>query len=126
MAPPSACAVRDLTGCGRIALASLVSKRSELSSEHSDMSWPGIEPGPPAREASTLEKSHLDSLSAGYSEPLLGLGRNIRPLQYTICMCAKTIVSNKNFNLLLGYLSYDFLFIYFLIMRRITNPSPFL
>jgi hypothetical protein len=37
------------------------------------MSRPGIEPGPPAREASTLEKSHLDSLFAGYSEPLLGL-----------------------------------------------------
>jgi hypothetical protein len=26
------------------------------------MSWPGIEPGPPAWEASTLEKSHPDSL----------------------------------------------------------------
>ncbi len=38
-----------------------------------DMSRTGIEPGPPAREASTLEKSHLDSLFAGYSEPLLGM-----------------------------------------------------
>jgi hypothetical protein len=37
------------------------------------MSRPRIEPGPPEREASTLEKSHLDSLFAGYSEPLLGL-----------------------------------------------------
>ncbi len=37
------------------------------------MSWPGIEPGLPEREASTLEKSHLDSLFTGYSEPLLGL-----------------------------------------------------
>jgi hypothetical protein len=37
------------------------------------MSRPGIEPGPPAWEASALEKSHLDSLFAGYSEPLLGL-----------------------------------------------------
>jgi hypothetical protein len=37
------------------------------------MSRPGIEPGPPAWEASTLEKSHLDSLFAGYSEPLFGL-----------------------------------------------------
>ncbi len=27
------------------------------------MSRPGLEPGPPAWEASTLEKSHLDSLS---------------------------------------------------------------
>ncbi len=27
-----------------------------------DMSRPGIEPGPPAWEASTLDKSHLDSL----------------------------------------------------------------
>ena len=34
------------------------------------MSRPGLEPGPPAWEASTLEKSHLDSLYAGYSEPL--------------------------------------------------------
>ncbi len=33
------------------------------------MSRPGL--GPPAWEASTLEKSHLDSLYAGYSEPLL-------------------------------------------------------
>ncbi len=48
------------------------------------MSRPGIEPGPPAWEASTLEKSHLDSLSAGYSEPLLGLRRNIRHLYTTI------------------------------------------
>jgi hypothetical protein len=37
------------------------------------MSRPGIEPRPPEREASTLEKSHLDSLIAGYSEPLLEL-----------------------------------------------------
>ncbi len=36
-----------------------------------DMSRPGLEPGPPSWEASTLEKSHLDSLYAGYSEPLL-------------------------------------------------------
>jgi hypothetical protein len=42
------------------------------------MSRPWIEPGPPAWEASTLEKSHLDSLLAGYSESLLGL-RRIRP-----------------------------------------------
>jgi hypothetical protein len=35
------------------------------------MSRPGNELGPPAWEASTLEKSHLDSLFAGYSEPLL-------------------------------------------------------
>ncbi len=37
------------------------------------MSRLGLEPGPPAWEASTLEKSHLDSLYAGYSEPLLML-----------------------------------------------------
>jgi hypothetical protein len=36
------------------------------------MSQPGIEPGPLAWEASTLEKSHLDSLFAGYSEHYLG------------------------------------------------------
>ncbi len=35
------------------------------------MSRPGLEPGPPAWEASTLEKSHRDSLYTGYSEPLL-------------------------------------------------------
>jgi hypothetical protein len=35
------------------------------------MSRPGLEPGPPAWEANALEKSHLDSLYAGYSEPLL-------------------------------------------------------
>jgi hypothetical protein len=37
------------------------------------MSRPRIEPGPPAWEASILEKSHIDSLFAGYWEPLLGL-----------------------------------------------------
>jgi hypothetical protein len=37
------------------------------------MSRPGIEPGPPAWEANTLEKSHLDSLFAGYSKPLFEL-----------------------------------------------------
>jgi hypothetical protein len=41
------------------------------------MSRPRIEPKLPVWEASTLEKSHLDSLFAGYSEPLLGL----RPVQ---------------------------------------------
>ncbi len=35
------------------------------------MSRPGLEPGPPAWEASTLEKSRLDSLYTAYSEPLL-------------------------------------------------------
>jgi hypothetical protein len=35
------------------------------------MSRPGLEPGPPAWEASTLEKSQLDSLYTGGSEPLL-------------------------------------------------------
>jgi hypothetical protein len=51
------------------------------------MSRPGIEPGPPAWEASTLEKSHLDSLSAGYSEPLLGrhLLTTFGPLQHQRC-----------------------------------------
>jgi hypothetical protein len=50
------------------------------------MSRPGFEPGPPAREASTLEKSHLDSLSAGYSEPLLSrhLLTTFGPLQYLL------------------------------------------
>ncbi len=52
------------------------------------MSRPGIEPGPPAWEASTLEKCHLDSLSAGYSEPLLGrhLLTTFGPLQYSFIM----------------------------------------
>ncbi len=50
------------------------------------MSRPGFEPGPPAWEASTLEKSHLDSLSAGHSEPLLSrhLLTTFGPLQYII------------------------------------------
>jgi hypothetical protein len=46
------------------------------------MSRPGIGPGPPAWEASTLEKSHLDSLFAGYSEPLLGLRQVLHPVLY--------------------------------------------
>jgi hypothetical protein len=36
------------------------------------MSRPRIEPGLPAWEASTLEKSHLDSLFAGYWNLYLG------------------------------------------------------
>jgi hypothetical protein len=48
------------------------------------MSRPGIESGPPAWEASTLEKSHLDSLFAGYSEPLLGLSLASHPDLYNI------------------------------------------
>jgi hypothetical protein len=54
------------------------------------MSRPGFEPRPPAWEASTLEKSHLDSLSAGYSEPLLSrhLLTTFGPLQYaSSCTC---------------------------------------
>jgi hypothetical protein len=51
------------------------------------MSWLGLEPGPPAWEASTLEKSHLDSLYAGYSEPLLMM-RLLHPDLYsTIILC---------------------------------------
>jgi hypothetical protein len=46
------------------------------------MSRPGIEPVPLAGEASTLGKSHLDSLLAGYSEPLLGLRQVLRPVLY--------------------------------------------
>jgi hypothetical protein len=44
------------------------------------MSRPGIEPGPPVWEASTIEKSHVDSLITGYSEPLLGLRPALHPL----------------------------------------------
>jgi hypothetical protein len=54
------------------------------------MSRPGInKPGPPAWEASTLEKSHLDSLFAGYSEPLLGLRVAQHPASTGLpqCMC---------------------------------------
>jgi hypothetical protein len=53
------------------------------------MSRPRIEPGLPAWEASTLEKSHLDSLFTGYSEPLLGLRLAAPPVLYRApqCMC---------------------------------------
>ncbi len=56
------------------------------------MSRPEIEPGPPAWEASTLEKSHLDSLSAGYSEPLLRrhLLTTFGPLQENDSYCQKS------------------------------------
>jgi hypothetical protein len=37
-----------------------------------DMSWPGIKPGTLRREASTLERSHSNSLFYYYSEPLHG------------------------------------------------------
>jgi hypothetical protein len=59
------------------------------------MSRPGIEPGPPVWEASTLEKSHLDSLFASYSEPLLELRwRSARGL-YNLKV--KSILKVKNF-----------------------------
>jgi hypothetical protein len=48
------------------------------------MSRPGIKPGPPAWEASTLQKNHLDSLCAGYSEPLLMLRLALHPDLYSI------------------------------------------
>jgi hypothetical protein len=50
------------------------------------MSLPGLEFGPPAWEASTLEKSHLDSLYAGYSEPLLIMSL-LHPDLYNINFC---------------------------------------
>ncbi len=58
------------------------------------MSRPGFEPGPPAWEASTVEKSHLDSLSAGYLEPLLSrhLLTTFGPLQYVLWMPMINIV----------------------------------
>ena len=49
-----------------------------------DMSRPGLKPGPPAWEASTLEKSHLDSLFAGCSEPLLMLRTGATPTSTAI------------------------------------------
>jgi hypothetical protein len=49
------------------------SLRGRNSSSANLLSRPGIEPRPPEREASTLEKSHLDSLFAGYLELLLEL-----------------------------------------------------
>jgi hypothetical protein len=68
------------------------------------MSRPGIEPGPPA--ASTLEKSHLDSLSAGYSEPLLGrhLLTTFGPLQYY------------------NYISHHFTYIYLTLHEMALGP----
>jgi hypothetical protein len=52
------------------------------------MSRPGIEAGPPEREASTLAKSHLDSLIAGYSEPPLGLRLALQQQQSGLYMAA--------------------------------------
>ncbi len=63
------------------------------------MSRPGIEPGPPAWEASTL-----DSLFAGYSEPLLelrwrsarGLYRPFKIGRLTNAWDTKIIIDNEN------------------------------
>jgi hypothetical protein len=56
------------------------------------MSQPGIGPGPPAWEASTLEKSHLDSLFADFSEPVLELrSRSARGL-YIIMIIMMTLL----------------------------------
>ncbi len=57
------------------------------------MSRPGIEPGPPAWEPSTLEKSLLDSLFASYSEPLLGL-RLAQRVASTILYITQSILPN--------------------------------
>jgi hypothetical protein len=72
------------------------------------MSRLGFEPGPPAWEASTLEKSHLDSLSTGYSEPLLSrhLLTTFGPLQANICKEYGKVSLNKVI-IKLGFLSHS-------------------
>jgi hypothetical protein len=54
------------------------------------MSRPKIEPGLPAWEVSTLEKSHLDSLYVSYSEPLIGLRAAQHPA--STCLFKKTVL----------------------------------
>ncbi len=44
-----------------------------LEHPETNMSWPGIEPGSPASQASTLAKSYSNSLLNCYSEPLQSL-----------------------------------------------------
>ncbi len=65
-----------------------------------DMSRPGFEPGPPAWEASTLEKRYLDSLFAGYSEPLLSrhLLTTFGPLHYPFFLASLLTCALWNLN----------------------------
>jgi hypothetical protein len=53
-----------------IFIHTVISIQTYSRSPSPDMSQPGIEPGPPQREVSTLEKSHLIGLFNCYSEPL--------------------------------------------------------
>ncbi len=64
------------------------------------MSRPRFEPGLPAWEASTLEKSHLDSFYAGYSEPqlIMRLALQQQPLQYIILLVTVDISKQTKIN----------------------------
>ncbi len=70
---------------------------SIIAEEVCDRSRPGIEPGLPAWEASTLEKSNLDNLHAGVAEPLLvmRLALQQQPLHiYNLHRCASVLIVN--------------------------------
>ena len=61
------------------------------------MSRPGFEPGPPAWEASTLEKSNLDNLYVNVAEPLLvmRLALQQQPLHINhLHRCASVLIVN--------------------------------
>jgi hypothetical protein len=61
------------------------------------MSQPGLETRPPAWEASTLERSHLDSLYAGCSEPLLMMSL-LHPDLYRIFILTADLVPATQIN----------------------------
>jgi hypothetical protein len=61
------------------------------------MSRPGLEPGPSAWEVSTLEKSHLDSLYAGCSEPLLMMRLAPFIQTSTIYILEKEIINSRDY-----------------------------
>jgi hypothetical protein len=83
-----------------------------------DMSRPGIEPRRPAWEASTLEKSHLDSLYVGFTEPLLMM-RLLHPDLYTIKFFEENGVSSPRRRWKFDMYFYDV----FVVFKPFCPPS---
>jgi hypothetical protein len=90
---------------------------------------PEIEPGPPAWEASTLEKSHLDSLLADYGTLLLH--HNILHLKaskiFFTCLIsiliAKLGTSSKKCVQRIYGLDNEFLLLKYLILIQCSNST---
>jgi hypothetical protein len=93
------------------------------------MSRQGNELGPPAWKASTLEKSHLDSFFAGYSEHYLYITIHIKASKnFFTCLIsslsAKFGTSSKKAENCFGYgLDKEFLLLKYLSSNQCSNST---